>query len=397
MEFEIKVTYNNCTYVRVKEVVKNNKDFELTKKALKEKLKPLAIKIKGLGASLFVLEKEVNKLILNNSVVELESNKSNIEMNKTLKLRNEIWIRTGVNNSIPDLLVDRYEAGEIDLATLNNIVRDYGVRFPIFNNIEDLHDYLKRTDFNSTYSQWDYEEDEVYYSVLDYKNFKYEDITKCWSSDEECLDFINNNHIEGENYKVALWEDDGYETTCIFTKNNELLAHYVTCKNNKIDTGIYKKIKELCKTYGYNTREIIELLQKLDSKIYDYKDRQIERKRIYEEKRRKREQAKREFDTWDLYNYGKIYKFEDIYGDDGEIKDRNKYEIWMSLCKRNKDNFYKNYDFNSIKKNVEVKEEDKPKYKKMYLCLAKNFHPDKVHDDGVMMQTINSLKESWGI
>ena len=66
--FNIEVKYNNIIYVKVSEVLENNKKLGYTKKALKELLDSQSITIKGMGRT-----KYINKDYILNSIIKSPS------------------------------------------------------------------------------------------------------------------------------------------------------------------------------------------------------------------------------------------------------------------------------------------------------------------------------------
>ena len=106
--------------------------------------------------------------------------------------------------------------------------------------------------------------------------------------------------------------------------------------------------------------------------------------------------------------YGEdTYKYcYDVFGNlrnEEKLKElQEEYESQQEYQRSYYESYKSNYSNNSYSSYFESKssnytEEDKPRLKRLYKALAKEFHPDKTNDNGDMMKLVNRLKEEWGI
>ena len=59
-----------------------------------------------------------------------------------------------------------------------------------------------------------------------------------------------------------------------------------------------------------------------------------------------------------------------------------------------KEKYYRSQQNKTV---IQYTETERNYLKKFYYTLAKQYHPDNVHDNGEAMQYVNDLKEMWGI
>ena len=125
MEFNIEVKYNNIIYVKVSEVLENNKKLGYTKKALKELLDLKSITIKGMGRT-----KYINKDYILNSIIKSPSDTEDDD---------------DIDKTIEDINKGFEEAKSCFEDAFKQMYEGIGEQFKIINNINYTKDEYDRS------------------------------------------------------------------------------------------------------------------------------------------------------------------------------------------------------------------------------------------------------------
>lgn len=386
-----KVIIEGKEYVKLSHVIARNKETKLSKKLLKEKLRPTATKLQGFGRMLFVKLETIKPFfnIKETATVNMEIDENvKEEMDKTLAIKEELELREGAEDDIEALLVNRYLNKEFNLTTLNNIVYQYKLHFPMFLYDKQLQEYLEKNDYTSLYNKYIEATEQEYYGTR--VNITLDQL-KEFQSDSSDL-YLKNNHAEEQEYTV-IHDDGNYGELIYIFKGQECIAQY--CYS---DDEIYQHVEKLSEKYGYCDYYIKEALDDLINKLDGYKLKMAEKRKRQAQYDKDLKWARETFNKY--HYYVPQFAFEDIWNSiTGIIWNTNKYNQFIKEGRKKMEEFTNNFHYSTeeLLGYKPVDAEDKPSYKKMYLCLAKNFHPDIVKDDGKMMQLVNNLKHSWGL
>ncbi|MBY6873409.1 DUF3102 domain-containing protein [Clostridium botulinum] len=340
-------------------------------------------------------------------------------LRKAEKIIKEIEIRTGEfytqNCSIDNIRCDDrggvlgqlYAVGEITEEELLETVQYYCLDLDI--NFKDLisekakEDYIKNID--NSYSH--YHDNKYYIDIVESKDLSYLNTNNFddWDEDETKEDFIKNYKVEENKITILLgYNENGDENLCVY-KNKQLIGHYSLGEYwNPTDEKEVKLLKQrINKLAKFEHIQLEELFNKWLKQYTKYYKKELERRKEWEDSRKREEKYKEKKEHWEsIYNYITSFKFEDIYDENCDIKDWEKYknndEQYKKYQQRQKDR-WKDYDFGNLFGNTQmtVKEEDKPIYKRLYRTLSLTYHPDKIGGDGREMQIVNQLKEMWGV
>ncbi|NFF80365.1 DUF3102 domain-containing protein [Clostridium botulinum] len=414
------IELSSCKIDIAEDIVRTNdvKNISLTelKKIIKEKKSELKTYKKKNDIDV-AFEKEDKKevsIILNGA-----DTKPSVDVNvdkiieDTKKIIQEIEIRQGYIDNFEETLVARYNAKEITFNELNKVISKTKCDLPIFFKHELLDDYLySSNEFYSNYEHTTYTTDKTTnertskttYSILNDAMLNWKDnVTNKWYYDCEEEEEFKFNNIENKVHQIAELSDSICTYICIY-KNYKLLASLTAEEYIDFENWITK----LC-DYDTNLNDsdksiYLKMYQKLETNMKKY----YEQKNIrFAKAQAKKKKYDEKFENWQKlyqpYSMGK-YNFDDIWDDEGEIKN---FKMWKEMCdfcdKQRKANYkeYENFNYNDWfgngEKTLSIAEEDKPIYKKMYKKLAFEFHPDKMGGDGHAMQLVNDLKQKWGI
>ncbi|NFH99487.1 DUF3102 domain-containing protein [Clostridium botulinum] len=379
-----------------KELIEELKENNISQKEIDKKVKDLHEEFEN-------MRNDKKKIICNTSIVS-KNDKIKQIIEDTETIIKEIEIRQGYKDDFETTLIARYNAREITLEELNKVIEATKCDLPIFFKEELLNQYIDRNDFYSNYEHYEWDKQHkstIRYGILDNFHFDWEENIidhHYYNWEEEQLYKVN--HLDNNTYQIAELSDDNGGQICIY-KNYKLFAHFIS----EDEEDMIENIKVLCE-YDTNLEldSIIQLYKELLVNLKQYWEEETIRFAKEQEKKKKYNEAYKNWQTlYQPYSMGK-YQFEDIWNDEGEIKN---FKLWKEMCdfcdKQRKANYerYKNFNYDDwlghSTKTLSVAEEDKPIYKKMYKKLAFEFHPDKMGGDGHAMQLVNELKQQWGI
>ncbi|NFO87893.1 DUF3102 domain-containing protein [Clostridium botulinum] len=380
----------------IKELIEELKEDNISQKEIDKKVKDLHEEFENM--------RNYKKKIIYNTPIEFQDDKIKQIIEDTEIIIKEIEIRQAYKDDFETTLIARYNAKEITLEELNEVIAKTKCDLPIFFKTELLNQYINRNDFYSNYEHYDWNKEHkstIRYGILDNFHFDWQENVidhHYYNWEEEQLFKIN--HLDNNTYQIAELSDDNGGQVCIY-KNYKLVAHFIS----EDEKDMIENIKVLCE-YDANLEldPIIKLYKELSINLKQYWEEETIRFAKEQEKKKKIDLA---FQSWKTlyqpYSMGK-YKFEDIWNDEGEIKN---FKLWKEMCdfcsEQRKANYKQSENFNyddwlgHSTKTSSIAEEDKPIYKKMYKRLAFEFHPDKMGGDGHAMQLVNALKQQWGI
>ncbi|NFN94911.1 DUF3102 domain-containing protein [Clostridium botulinum] len=380
----------------IKELIEELKEDNISQKEIDKKVKDLHEEFENM--------RNHKKKIICNTPIEFQDDKIKQIIENTETIIKEIEIRQAYKDDFETTLIARYNAKEITLEELNEVIEKTKCDLPIFFKTELLNQYINRNDFYSNYEHYDWNKEHkstIRYGILDNFHFDWQENVidhHYYNWEEEQLFKIN--HLDNNTYQIAELSDDNGGQVCIY-KNYKLVAHFIS----EDEEDMIENIKVLCEyDKSLELETIIKLYKELSINLKQYWEEETIRFAKEQEKKKKFDLA---FQSWKTlyqpYSMGK-YKFEDIWNDEGEIKN---FKLWKEMCdfcsEQRKANYKQSENFNyddwlgHSTKTSSIAEEDKPIYKKMYKKLAFEFHPDKMGGDGHAMQLVNALKQQWGI
>ena len=339
----------------------------------------------------------------NNNTIQLHTNVEKI-YNDTLELNKEIVNRTFFEEDIENTFVGRYQAEEITLQELKDCIYVYNLNIPTLANDEDTKDMLtRRFDYYSQYEHYEVN-CEIYYQIFN-KEFEWDRaiVNDIDEDDWELVEFYENNHIDNNGLQLAYEYNEDNDKYLLIYKNYKLLGSSVD--------GKYSDIKKLAKydntitnedlvTYKEMFKTLDKQLKEHEKKVKAYNEQIARENRIKQANKERYEKALHDWRTlYQPYSMGK-YKFEDIWNEEGHIKD---YALWREMHDFVKEEMnrkhreYRNTYDSLFGNKMTIKEEDKDVYKRIYRIASLKLHPDVAKDNGRAMTVLNQLKESWGI
>ncbi|NFO30401.1 DUF3102 domain-containing protein [Clostridium botulinum] len=385
-----------------KELIEELKENNISQKEIDKRVKDLHEEFENM--------RNHKKKIIYNTPILSQNDKINQIIEDTSTIIKEIEIRQAYKDDFEATLIARYNAKEITLEELNEVIAKTKCDLPIFLKTELLNKYIDRNDFYSNYEHYEWNKEHkstIRYGLLDNFHFDWEENVinhHYYNWEEEQL--FKVNHLDNNTYQIAELSDDNGGQVCIY-KDYKLVAHFISDEESEEESEeeMIENIKVLCeydKSLELDT--IIKLYKELSINLKQYWEEENIRFAKEQEKKKKYDLA---FQSWQTlyqpYSMGK-YKFKDIWNDEGEIKN---FKLWKEMCdfcsEQRKANYKRSENFNYddwlgySTKTLSISEEDKPIYKKMYKKLAMEFHPDKMGGDGHAMQLVNALKQQWGI
>lgn len=359
------------------------------------------------------LKEEFAEMIKEHQYKTIDINNDDKIYDDTLYLYLELKNRVGSGEKIEATLVARYKAGEIKHKEFIDCIYRHELDIPIFLNEKSQDDFFEwadnSDDYYSEYEQ--YNNKNTYYSIFN-NEFEWNEAIKDFGNgkDESSADFTKSNHIDNKKYQLAFVDDENTYHNLIIYKDYKIIGVFAdgTYENIKTLKGYHNSIQTRDNIDDEITNNDLKELKKLFTKLQKQMDEYYKREDIRQTKQQKenekQQKAKQKYEeaknSWTMYYQpycmGK-YKFEDIWDENGEVKNFNLWSEMIEFCNKQSQSKYNDYSDLFGTKTIEIKEEDKDIYKTIYRSASLKLHPDILKDDGHAMQILNDLKESWGI
>lgn len=328
------------------------------------------------------------------------------------KYKKEIHVRTGIDTSSEDILLDLLTHNKVKFKEFRQYVIDNELNLALGKDISETYD-INWSDHGSVLNQYNQNTSKSYFDVLPIETLTIES-TREYS---ECIK-------ESGNYAIAL----------DYTEDNPVITVYFNCRL----IGCYEIP---VKTNESNNRVIYENIEKFENNIlelaeYDNLDKFTLRdlyitfteeckEYVLENNRKNVEKTEKEWK--EKIEDDLKYAYNKIYNNWNEIKDFDKYydglvaHDWGERIGKHTFRYYSEQEreakkqakertyqrsyreshnhnsYNSFAKSNSHTEEEIGYFKKIYRVCSKQFHPDMPNGDEGLMKWLNSLKAKYEV